>query len=299
MTRASTPSRGCARGSTASMPGGRCPMLRILPLRIRYGDSACRRRCAGPDRRARFRRQGRVFAKPLGSSRLFGARRRHGRRDDDADHGRARSCRACPAPAILASPCSSPILRGMSARMRATAAFICPADWLREMRVDREAFLADPRFECPHRRTGQAPARPCRDALFAVPQSAFAAFPCYAAGDACRADIYREIGRALDRSGHDSINRRSVVSGRRKLALLLGALARTPLPRRRSPTGRCRKRLFVEAVIREPYRAPGRLSASDRIGFMIEIVGRIEAGQRMSAARGSGRSRRARGLDCN
>ncbi len=91
--------------------------------------------------------------------------------------------------------------------------------------------------------------------------------------------IYREIGRDIARSGHDSVTRRAVVPGRRKLALVLtamtaplpvtAALAEPPLPQ---------TRFLVEAAA-GPSRPvpPGAIRAADeRVGRIIEMLGRVE-----------------------
>jgi len=98
-----------------------------------------------------------------------------------------------------------------------------PLQWLREVGVDAEAWLAAPAFDS---RIAAVVARLLAEAdrLYARAECGVAALPrdCRPAIQAARL-VYAEIGRAVESVGHDSVHRRAVVGPRRKLALMARA----------------------------------------------------------------------------
>lgn len=98
-----------------------------------------------------------------------------------------------------------------------------PLAWLREAGIDPDAFLADP---APSPALASVVARllAVADALYARVDAGVALLPlgCRPGINAARR-LYAEIGREVERAGHDAVTRRAVVPGRRKARLLLQA----------------------------------------------------------------------------
>ena len=96
--------------------------------------------------------------------------------------------------------------------------------------------------------------------------------------------VYAEIGRELERAGLDSVNRRAVVSGWRKLALLVRASAAVLIapadPARRIPPLAANE-FLVTAVGRSAARAASRSppmmarSFDERMGWAADLFGRL------------------------
>jgi 15-cis-phytoene synthase len=106
-----------------------------------------------------------------------------------------------------------------------------PLAWMREAGLDPQAWLAAPQFDA---RLGSVVARVLAEAerLYARAECGVIGLPrsCRPAIQAARL-VYAEIGHALEASGLDSVQRRTVVPTRRKLALLLravGVLVKAP-----------------------------------------------------------------------
>ncbi len=100
-----------------------------------------------------------------------------------------------------------------------------PRAWLREAGIDADAWLRAPMFSTTLRRVIERLLDEA-DRLYARAQPGIAELPPDCRGAILAASqIYGEIGRQLRREGGDSVNRRTVVSGARKLALLAGAWA--------------------------------------------------------------------------
>jgi 15-cis-phytoene synthase len=106
-----------------------------------------------------------------------------------------------------------------------------PLAWLREAGIDPQAWLAAPQFDA---RLASVVARLLAEAerLYARAECGVIGLPrdCRPAIQAARL-VYAEIGHALEASGLDSVQRRTVVPTRRKLSLLLravGALVKAP-----------------------------------------------------------------------
>ena len=98
-----------------------------------------------------------------------------------------------------------------------------PLAWMREAGLDPDAWLANPAFDA---RIASVVDRLIKaaDELYQRSEHGIAQLPrdCRPAIRAARL-VYAEIGRELEKAGLDSINRRAVVSGRRKLVLLARA----------------------------------------------------------------------------
>jgi 15-cis-phytoene synthase len=106
-----------------------------------------------------------------------------------------------------------------------------PLAWMREAGLDPQAWLAAPQFDA---RLASVVARLLAEAerLYARAECGVIGLPrdCRPAIQAARL-VYAEIGHALEAAGLDSVQRRTVVPTRRKLALLVravGALVKAP-----------------------------------------------------------------------
>jgi 15-cis-phytoene synthase len=106
-----------------------------------------------------------------------------------------------------------------------------PLSWMREAGLDPQAWLAAPQFDA---RLARVVARLLAEAerLYARAECGVIGLPrdCRPAIQAARL-VYAEIGHALEAAGLDSVQRRTVVPTRRKLALLtraVGALVKAP-----------------------------------------------------------------------
>jgi 15-cis-phytoene synthase len=99
-----------------------------------------------------------------------------------------------------------------------------PRDWLRQEGIDPETWLRAPVF---NDAIGRVTARLLQAAerLYERARAGVAELPrdCRPAIESARI-VYAEIGREIERAGHDSVSRRAVVSGRRKLALMARAM---------------------------------------------------------------------------
>ncbi len=132
-----------------------------------------------------------------------------------------------------------------------------PRGWMREVGLDPDAWLADPRF-CPEIGAVVQRLLHCADALYERAATGIEGLPA-----ACRPAIhaagiiYAEIGRQVERAGCDSVSRRAYVPTRRKVQLTLKALrasirkdgveASQPLPE---------TRYLVDAVTRATLPSP-------------------------------------------
>jgi phytoene synthase len=103
-----------------------------------------------------------------------------------------------------------------------------PRQWLREAGVDGAAWIANP-TPCEGIRFVVARLLETAQALYLRARAGVALLPAR-----CRpailaaALIYAEIGREIERNGHDSVTRRARVSGARRLRLLARAAAASP-----------------------------------------------------------------------
>ena len=185
-------------------------------------------------------------------------------------------------PAVLARACDlgvamqlTNIARDVGEDARRGRTYV-PAEWLAEAGIDREAFLAAPRFDpavaaCTRRLLDVA------DTLYERCLGGIAALPadCRPAIHAARL-IYREIGRKLAGLGYNSVDQRAYVPSRRKLALLAsaanaslssgGALDLPALPE---------TRYLVDAV--PPRTGRGSSEESDSgVGRIIQLIATLE-----------------------
>lgn len=139
-------------------------------------------------------------------------------------------------PEVVARACDlgvamqlSNIARDVGEDARAGRLYL-PLDWLHEAGVEPGAWLRQPAFDA---RIGVVVRRLLEraDTLYRRSESGIARLPlsCRPGIGAARY-IYAEIGAEVLRHGGDSISRRAVVSGRRKLALLARSLGAIALP---------------------------------------------------------------------
>lgn len=136
-------------------------------------------------------------------------------------------------PAIVARACDlgiamqlTNIARDVGEDARAGRLYL-PLAWLCEAGIDPEAWLADPYYDA---RVGSVVSRllNAADSFYQRSIAGIGALPasCRPGIHAARL-IYAEIGRELERGRLDSVSRRTVVSGPRKLRLIGDALAQS------------------------------------------------------------------------
>jgi phytoene synthase len=155
-----------------------------------------------------------------------------------------------------------------------------PHDWLREEGIEPADFLAAPRFTPA---LGRVVARLLRaaDALYHRAEAGIAALPrdCRA-GIAAARFVYAEIGRQVERQGLDSVARRAVVPGHRKLRLMLrsmGMLAHRPADLAAPPLPGTA--FLVEAVAAMPgERGTPPANFRERLVWTVELFDRLDRG---------------------
>jgi phytoene synthase len=100
-----------------------------------------------------------------------------------------------------------------------------PMQWMREAGIDPQGWLNAPVFS-PALGSVIARLLEAADELYRRADAGIAALPpdCRVAIRAAQI-VYAEIGQQVRRQGHDSVSRRAVVSGSRKLALVIQACA--------------------------------------------------------------------------
>ena len=142
-----------------------------------------------------------------------------------------------------------------------------PRQWLREEGIDIDAWLRAPTFNpaiarCTQRLLDAA------QTLYRRAEHGVAELPldCRPAIQAARV-VYAEIGHQLERQGLDSISRRAVVSGRRKVALIAVATGAAFLPPHHpvgDPKPLAAVQFLVDAVAagRMPAAGPATIPAS-------------------------------------
>ncbi|WP_041785290.1 phytoene/squalene synthase family protein [Rhodospirillum centenum] len=161
-----------------------------------------------------------------------------------------------------------------------------PLSWLREAGIDPEAWLADPDGTPGIDRLVRRLLKVADD-LYVRAESGIVRLPV-----GCRPGIYAarflyaEIGREVERLGPQAVCRRAVVSGRRKLALLLRALAASPHPRGPASAPPLAETAFlVEAVRNHPapaHRHAGPQRLEDRLIWVLDLFERLERSERES-----------------
>ena len=159
-----------------------------------------------------------------------------------------------------------------------------PLQWLRDAGLDPDTWLANPIFDT---RVASVISRviAAADALYQRSEHGIGHLPrdCRPAIRAARL-VYAEIGRALEKTGLDSINRRAVVSNARKLALLArasGAMLVAPAdPKHHLPVLPANQFLVEAAKLPVQMGArdstPRRRSFSERAQWAAELFERLE-----------------------
>ena len=161
-----------------------------------------------------------------------------------------------------------------------------PLSWLREAGMDIEAWLADPQPLPAVRKVTQRLLAEA-DRHYERAQTGIADLPrnCRPAMMAARL-VYAEIGREVERRGCDSVSSRAVVSGRRKLALLLRAslasavAARGAGPLLMPPS----VRFLVESVTDEQARSTPPQSFVERTVAIVQLFERVAVRERQQRA---------------
>ena len=157
-----------------------------------------------------------------------------------------------------------------------------PNDWLAEVGIDRAAWLENPVFD---ERIGRLVQRllGLAETLYTRSAGGIAGLPmvCRPAMHAARI-IYREIGREVARRGYNSVDSRAVISGRRKIALLPGAIAASVVFNRMSQDQALAETEFLVAAVpacgyaTNPWTGP----IDERIGRILEIFGKMNERER-------------------
>ncbi len=153
-----------------------------------------------------------------------------------------------------------------------------PLDWLEEVGLDTEAWLAEPH---PSPELAEVTRRllDAAEICYRRAEVGIADLPasCRPAMMAARR-IYADIGRQIVSSGCDSVSRRAVVPGRRKLALLFGCLpavlAQPPVHERHAAAMPA-VRFLVQAVIEAPAHRRTPASFLERTVAVIELFERL------------------------
>jgi phytoene synthase len=165
-----------------------------------------------------------------------------------------------------------------------------PESWLREVGIDPDAWLARPVFS-PALASVIARLLVAADELYRRAESGVRALPldCRPGIRAARL-LYAEIGAELARQGLDSVSRRTVVPGRRKLQLLAWALGGVVLNGRAHPLpGLPAVQFLLDAVIAAPMAlaepVPRPAWSFDRhAGRMLELLERVERRRELGEA---------------
>ena len=161
-----------------------------------------------------------------------------------------------------------------------------PLDWLAEAGIDPETFLASPEYAAPLGRV-VSQLLATADEHYRHASAGIARLPigCRFGIGAARL-LYAEIGREVTRRGMDSISARAVVSGRRKVRVLLTGLPGMALPLGRL-AGDCvpEGAFLVNAVIQStPRPVPESVpwwDMAERIGWTIDLFERLEQRERL------------------
>ena len=158
-----------------------------------------------------------------------------------------------------------------------------PRQWLREAGIDAEAWLRAPRFDTAIAGIVERLLRSA-DALYRRAEHGVAELPrdCRSAILAARL-VYAEIGTQLVREGLDSVSRRTVVSKRRKLALIARAATaalRTPPPLIGVPALGAVQFLVDAAATATPVAATAGRSVDERLAVVIGLFERQAAQSR-------------------
>lgn len=161
-----------------------------------------------------------------------------------------------------------------------------PMQWMREAGIDPEAWLARPAFNDALASVIERLLR-VADVLYVRSDVGIAGLPfgCRAGINAARY-LYAEIGRQVERQGMDSVSRRAVVAGSRKVQLLAPILGTAVLsPRYVSAPPLEETRFLVDAVVYSGQRpqqetAPGRAGIGARVIWVLELFEQLEERER-------------------
>ena len=156
-----------------------------------------------------------------------------------------------------------------------------PRKWLLAERIDPDAFIQRPVFDT---RLAVVVERllEAADQLYqrATPGIAELPLACRPAMHAA-GRLYAEIGREVRRSGHDSVTRRAVVPGRRKLGLVGQAFVEAPLlPKAETAPALPAAQFLVDAVAEHPVTWRAEIpwwEFGRRFGRMVELMFVAEA----------------------
>lgn len=174
----------------------------------------------------------------------------------------------------------SNIARDLGEDARAGRLYL-PREWLCEEGIEPQAWLAEPVFTPA---IGRVVTRLLKiaDILYDRADAGIGALPliCRPGIGAARM-LYAEIGHQVLRHGGDSVSRRAVVSGRRKLVLLGHGVVQAVFPTTvNSAPPLAETRFLVEAVV----AATPRRSAESSVGRLLDLFSRIEARQSVVSA---------------
>lgn len=168
-----------------------------------------------------------------------------------------------------------------------------PQQWLRAHGIDPDAWLHRPAFQ-PELGPVVARLLHSADELYVRAAAGIARLPA-----AHRASInlarwlYAEIGREVERRQLDSVSQRAVVPRLRKFAVLLRALATTPLLRDSEPWPALEQtRFLVEAVATSPKAESNPVpesgmrprTAHQRVLALVDLIERLERRDRSASA---------------
>jgi len=153
-----------------------------------------------------------------------------------------------------------------------------PRQWLHEAGIDADAWLREPGFTAGVARCTQQ-LIDAAEVLYRRAEHGIAELPsdCRPAIHAARL-VYAEIGHRLARDGLDSVNRRAVVSGRRKLALMGVAAGTALLPPRHAlgdPEPLPAVRFLVEAATPALPARARRRSFDERMQWAADLHARL------------------------
>jgi phytoene synthase len=167
-----------------------------------------------------------------------------------------------------------------------------PLRWMREAGIDPDAWLARPVFS-PALGAVVQRVLDAADVLYERAEAGIAHLPfrCRPGIRAARL-LYAEIGREVERRGCDSVGSRAVVPGKRKMALLTRCFAAPAIAERMidlpplDAVGH-----LVASVVAAPPALPAlprrrfatlpNLGVDDRMGWVIDLFGRLEQREQM------------------
>ena len=191
------------------------------------------------------------------------------------------------APQVLARACELGVAMQLTNIARdvgedaAAGRLYLPEDWLREVGIDPDAWLAQPQFS-PALGTVVKRLLAAADRLYRSAEAGIAALP-----PSCRLGIgtarfvYAEIGREVERRGCDSVSSRATVGAYRKASAVLRSLARSHwLDLAEPPLAEVR--FLVEAVQQAAVPSASRVGGSrtfdpiGRIVWTMELFDKIQ-----------------------